>query len=295
MTNKKGFVGNTDKIKKIELYTRRLLNSMRTGIGKSKQRGVGFDFEQLREYQPGDDVRHIAWRASSRSSKLMTKEFIQEQSYNVVLVVDTSSSMFVSDGTQTKFDRIAWAASVIALAAGYGNDAVELVLFDERVVKHIPLRTGLSHARQVVQTLLDVNEPKGKAKTNIADIARWLLQRCKRNSLVFFMSDFIDSLNNYQSLRSIARLFDIIALRYNHILERKVVVSGLLTMRDAETGAQGDFLLSGKDGVINQLLHQRYDKQTHWFKKTGIDYLAIDQERDVIHALVKLFKHRTRW
>lgn len=295
MTNKKGFVGNTDKIKKIELYTKRLLNNMRTGIGKSKQRGVGFDFEQLREYQAGDDVRHIAWRASSRSNKLMTKEFIQEQSYNVVLIVDVSSSMFVSDGQKTKFDRIAWVASVIALAAGYANDAVELVLFNDNVIKHIPLRTGLSHARTVVQTLLDYHKPQDTLKTNIASVTQWLLQRCKRDSLVFFMSDFIDSSQNYQSLQSIARLFDLIALRCNHEVEREVSISGLITMRDAETGVDGNFLLTGKGGVVNQLLKQRYDDQTHWFKKTGIDYLAIEQEHDVIHALVKLFKHRARW
>jgi uncharacterized protein (DUF58 family) len=292
--SKKGLVGNTDKIKKIELYTKRLLNNMRMGIGKSKQRSVGFDFEQLREYQPGDDVRHIAWRASCRSNKLMTKEFIQEQSFNVVLVADVSSSMFLLDGTQTKFDRIAWVASVIALAAGYGNDAVELVLFDEYVVKHIPLRTGLSHARHIVQVLLDVKRPKNIVKTDIAFVSRWLLQCCKRSSLIFVMSDFINEINNYQELRLIERFFDVIALRCNNIVEREVNVRGLLTMRDAETGVYGDFLFSGNHGMINKLLQQRYNDQTHWFKKTGIDCLAIDQERDVIHALVKLFKHRTR-
>src|SRR5690606_15018404 len=155
------------KIKQLEIFTRRLLNGSLVGDSRSAIKGTGFEFDQIREYSCGDDIRFIDWKSSARTNKLLVKQYIEERSRTVILAVDVSHSSIFGSGTLGKRDRIAEISCVLALVAQHGKDHVGLLLFSDDVCHYISPGSSLAHIHTIIETILTFDPIK-----SVTDISK---------------------------------------------------------------------------------------------------------------------------
>lgn len=313
------------KIKHIEMYTRRILNNTLAGDSRSAVRGSGFEFDQIREYQLGDDVRYIDWKSSVRMNTLLTKQYIEERSRTVILAVDCSGSTFFSSHEDLRFDTIARIASVLALVAEHGKDHVGLLMFSDTVELFIPPRRGRMHTRMIMERLfyfaqyhtlkpMDVSEKNSSQKSAVYDTQHaWLAQqrngmqtrtdlnvafeylarRNVRKSLVFMISDFIAERPFTQYMGVVAKKHDLIAIRCLDEREKEFPSVGFLPIQDSETGELSLLDTRGKHGVhLNAILAERVAEQNYLFKQHGIDVLDMRIDQSFMNELVCFFRRR---
>ena len=293
MTEKKNTI-KTDiaaKIKQLEIFTRRLLNGALVGDSRSAIKGSGFEFDQIRDYSFGDDIRFIDWKASARTNKLLVKQYIEERSRTIFLVVDVSQSSIFGSGTSNKYNRIVELASVLALVAQHGKDHVGLLLFSDTIEEYIPAGSSLQHVRRILDTMLSFT-PK-QSKTNVSHALQHLLAVKKSDAIVFLISDFIDeNLDTY--LAQAARKYDLIAVRCLDTNEKTMPSVGFITVEDLETGEFVELDLRGSHhNDVKKFLTARMDQQSKLFKRRGVDLVDIAPERhDYLAEMVKFFRRR---
>ena len=281
------------KIKEIEMYTQRLLSGCLAGDARSAQKGIGFEFDQLREYQPGDDVRFIDWRGSARSNSLLVKQYIEERSRTVLIVVDVSGSSFFSSDELLRNELFAQIGSMLSLVAHYGKDRAGLILFSDEIECYIPPAQGMLHVRNIMQTLF-THKPSGR-QTNISAALQRILKVRRKDSIVFLLSDFI-STDFEQQLRSVALLNELIAVRYLDINEKRLPAVGFITIEDIETGSA--YLVDMRSAgvtVLNQFLTERLENQNKLFRKYGINVLDVAGNKQFMSDIVKFFRRRMRY
>lgn len=292
ITKKNSIASNTAaKIKQLEILTRRLLNGALVGDSRSAIKGSGFEFDQIREYSFGDDIRFIDWKASARNNKLLVKQYIEERSRTVFLAVDVSASSMFGSGIINKYNRIVELASVLALVAQHGKDHVGLLLFSDIVEEYIPAGSSLQHVHRILDRILSFT-PK-QSKTNITQALQHLLAIKKSDAIVFLISDFIDE-NMDTYLAQAARKYDLIAVRCLDANEKTMPSVGFITVQDVETGDLVDLDLRGAYHTdIKRFLAGRIEQQSKLFKRRGVDLVDIAPERDdYIAEMVKLFRRR---
>jgi uncharacterized protein (DUF58 family) len=281
------------KIKQLEIYTRRLLNSSLVGDTRSAIKGSGFEFDQIRDYQAGDDVRFIDWKASARTNKMLIKQYVEERSRTVILVVDVSGSQFFGSGSDLKRDTLAQIAGVLALVAAYGKDLVGLLLFSDHVEKYIPPKQGIVHTRIIMEALFS-HESKSK-KTDLSAPLQHLVQIAKKNSIVFFLSDFLNSFDS-PYLPAASRIYDMIAVRCVDPIETTVPSVGLLPIEDIETGQMYYIdTRSANAKEINAMLSLMHEKYKTLLKKYGISLLEVSPHRPYIHDVVQFLRYRMQY
>lgn len=277
------------KIKQLEILTRRLLNGALVGDSRSAVKGTGFEFDQIREYNCGDDVRFIDWNASARNNKLLVKQFIEERSRTIYVAVDISlSSIFGSHDVYNKQDRIAQIASILVLVAQYGKDHVGLLLFSDEIEEYIPPASGLQHVHHIMERLFSMQAKR--THTSVAVALKHLLMLKKSNAIVFLISDFIDDyLGSYFSQAS--KRFDLIAVRCLDNNEKSIPSVGFIMMEDLETGDMIE--VDTRNMGIENILAARIEGQNVLFKKHGIDLFDIVPERDdYLVKMVRFFRQR---
>ena len=177
------------KIKQIEIHTRRLLRGSQMGDSRSALKGTGFEFDQIREYQQGDDIRFIDWNASARMDTLLIKQFIEERSRVVMLAVDISGSGYVGSTDTLKHDIMAQVASVISVVTGFGKDRVGLILFSDDVEFYLPPGRGKRHIHTIMEYVFGY-KARSK-KTSITSALKKIAQLKRRDSITFIISDFM--------------------------------------------------------------------------------------------------------
>jgi uncharacterized protein (DUF58 family) len=278
------------KIRHIEIYTKRLLSGSLVGDSRSALKGTGFEFNQIREYQIGDDVRFIDWHATARSNQLLIKEYIEERSRVVLLAVDISGSSFFASSDQLKRDLMAQVASVLALVADYGHDCVGLILFSDEVELFIPPRRGSFHARTIMQELFG-HKPR-KNGTDLASVLKRLAQLKRNDAIVFLISDFIGSYSTV-FLPIIAKKFDTIAIRCLDKNESSFPSVGFVTIRDSETGQE--IMIDSRKKSIAAFLKARIADQDRMFKRCGIDLLEVSNQKPFVGDLIRFFRRRMRY
>jgi uncharacterized protein (DUF58 family) len=277
-------------IKQIEIHTKRLVNNMMMGNARSALKGSGFEFDQIREYYVGDDVRSIDWNSSARMDKILVKQYLQERSRTVMLLVDVSASSFYGSRDRIKYDTCAQIAAALALVADYAKDSVGLVLFTDQVEQYIPPRKGRMHRNYLINLLFTCT-PKGKG-TDIGAALASVARLKKKNMAIFLLSDCID--NNFEKpLKHIATRNDVIVVQSVDAHEYALPAVGLVAMQDIETGTLGLFDLR-KRAVQkkNELLRLRQQEQDTLFKRCGIATLKIVVGKGYISTLVQFFKRR---
>ena len=293
MTEKKSVI-KTDvaaKIKQLEILTRRLLNGALVGDSRSAIKGSGFEFDQIRDYSFGDDIRFIDWKASARNNKLLVKQYIEERSRTIFLAVDVSQSSIFGSGTINKFNRIVELASVLALVAQHGKDHVGLLLFSDKIEEYIPAGSSLQHVHRILDRMLSFT-PK-QSQTNITHALQHLLTIKKSDAIVFLISDFIDeSLDTY--LAQAARKYDLIAVRCLDTNEKAIPAVGFITIEDLETRELVELDLRGiHNNDVKRFLVARIEQQNKLFKKRGVDLVDIAPERhDYVAEMVTFFRRR---
>lgn len=293
MTEKKNVVSSdiAAKIKQLEIFTRRLLNGALVGDSRSAIKGSGFEFDQIRDYSFGDDIRFIDWKASARTNKLLIKQYIEERSRTIFLAVDVSQSSIFGSGNNNKYNRIVELAAILALVAQHGKDHVGLLLFSDQVEEFIPAGSSLSHIHRILERMFSC-KPK-PSKTDISKALQHLLSVKKSDAIVFLISDFIDdALDTY--LAQAARKYDLIAVRCLDINEKAIPPVGFITVEDLETGEMVELDLRGAgNGDVSNFLAARIERQNRLFKQRGIDLVDVAPERhDYLAEMVKFFRRR---
>lgn len=276
-----------NRIQHIRMVTRQLMQGAQSGQAVTTRRGYGIEFHQVRDYVVGDDVRFIDWKGSARFNRLLVKECLEERNRRIIIALDVSSSVLYGS-YQKKNDFMRDVAALLAFAGQYSQDSVGLVLFDDQVRQVIPPHNTINHVHHLI-TALYRYEPQGRAVTDIGAAITYCAQRWHKDSIVFLVSDFIDT-RSTENVRVHSGGIDLVALRcYDHA-ERFLPADGGLLLEDIETGqrVQVDSL-----NWVNALLHERWAKQSSVLRCAGIDVVDIDAQEDYSMQLIALFKQRS--
>jgi uncharacterized protein (DUF58 family) len=279
------------KVKKIEIKTRGLSNQIFSGEYHSAFKGRGMTFSEVREYQPGDDIRSIDWNVTARFNSPFVKVFEEEREMTVMLLVDVSASGEFGTQKQLKQDVITELCAVLAFSSIQNNDKIGIIFFTDKIEKFIPPKKGKSHVLRIIRDLIEF-KPEHK-KTNIQLALKYLTSVIKKRSIAFVISDFMD--NNFtEALRIANKKHDLVALRIYDKREQELPDVGLIKLMDAETGIQKWVDTSDKDVRIhyaaNAKRREAYLKET--FNKSGVDTADINTAHSYIVPLTNLFKRR---
>ena len=221
------------KIRKIEIRTRRIVDELTGGAYHSVFKGRGMEFNEVREYEPGDDVRSIDWNVTARMGHPYIKKFVEERELTVFILVDISASGDFGSIYQRKNELAAELAALLAFNAIRNNDQVGLLLFSGRDELHLPVRKGRGHVLRLIREL--VAHERLSKKTDIGNALETLMRVTHRRAVVFLISDFIDS-GYYQSLSIANKKHDIVAIRILDRRDLNIPSSGYISIEDAETG-----------------------------------------------------------
>ena len=276
------------KIKRVELRTKRMLKGSLVGDYRSAQKGFGLEFEQLSEYQFGDDIRLIDWKSSARMNKLLLKEYREERNRTIMLLVDGSASQFYSSTNQQKFEQGAEVASVIALAGHYRKDYVGLIIVTDEVEMYIPPKGGRSHVHKIMEKLFTF-KPKQKG-TNLSVGLKHLMNIKKSDTFSFLISDFIDK-GYEKELAIVARRHDLVAIRTTDKLEEEFPRNVFVTCQDLETNQK---LLINADSQLKTFYKNYKNKMNALFKKYGIACFDLVAGTESIDSFITFLQKRIR-
>ena len=279
------------KVKRIEIQTRGLVNNFFGGEYHSVFKGRGMTFSEVREYQPGDDIRLIDWNVTARSGNPFIKVFEEERELTVFLIVDISASGAFGSESQLKKNIGAEIASVLGFSAIKNNDKVGLILFSNEVVKYVPPKKGKSHVLRVIRELL-YTKPNGNG-SSIKDALEFLMKVSKRRCVVFLLSDFLDN-KFWNSIRITNRKHDLIGIKIYDPYEINLPDIGMLKVEDPETGSMF-WIDTSFEPDLKQMNNNNIKSLVDLEKqsaKIGLDIISISTTEDYVDPLMKFFKRR---
>lgn len=281
------------KIRALEIKTRGLVETAFAGDYHSVFKGRGMNFEDVREYQPGDEIRSIDWNVTARLGTAFVKKFTEERELTVMLIVDVSASGNFGSTTQSKRELAAEVACLLAFSAIRNNDKVGLLLFTDRVELFIPPKKGRSHTLRIIREILFF-EPLGRG-TDPALALDYLNKIVTRRAVVFFISDF-QAPDFSRSLAVTGRRHDFIAVQVQDERERSFPNIGIITLEDAETGEQIE--INTADRTTRSRFADVVDRQEtellRMLRRNNIDTIALKTGEDYLPALRSFFKQRER-
>lgn len=266
------------------------MRGMLIGDARSAQKGVGFSFDQIRDYTIGDDVRFIDWAATSRMSSLLVKQYCEERSRTIIIALDVSASTMFGSGELVKRDRAAQIGAVLSLVAGAGNDLVGLLLFTDTVERYIPPRRGTAHIMALMYEMFSYEAVHKKTDYNI--LCNYLLRIQKAGWFICIVSDFIGDIPPSNRLRCLSKKGDVIAIRYLDERERMIHNVGFLPMQDLETGEY--LLVDTRKTMLLQSVHEA-DQQARVLKNGGVDVLDIPDTGCFVGSVITFFSRRMRY
>ncbi len=281
------------KIREVEIRARVLADEGFLGSYRSVFRGSGLEFEEVREYAPGDDVRRIDWNVTARMGVPFLKKFREERELNVILALDVSASSWFGTASTSKRELAADVAALLAMSALRANDRVALLLFADGVQEYLPPRHGHDHLLHVIGELLFAEARR--ARTDIATAARFLANVAKKRSVVFLLSDFLDA--GFEApLRMLGRKHDVVAVALDDPREQELPAVGLVGLEDAETGRVRHVDTSDPRvrSAYAESARRRRAERTRTFARMGIDTVELSTDRSYVAPLVALFRARER-
>ena len=278
-------------VRRIQIHTTRLVEDLFAGEYHSVFKGRGIEFHQVREYQPGDEVRMIDWNVTARTGRVFIKEFVEERELTVMLVVDMSSSGHFGTAEKLKSELAAELCALLAFSAIRNNDKVGLILFTDRVEKFIPPKKGKRHVLRVIRELLSF-EPKRKG-TDIAEALKFLSSVAKRRTVTFLVSDFLSTAYE-RSLQIANRRHDVIALTLVDPRERHLPLLGFLELEDAESG-EALLVDTRRPAVVRQFERtatKAIEVRERFFRSINLDCIRIETDKPYLDPLIKFFRMR---
>ena len=279
------------KVRKIEIKTRGLSNQLFSGEYHSAFKGRGMAFSEVREYQPGDEIRTIDWNVTARFNHPYVKVFNEERELTVMLLMDVSGSGNFGTIKQQKLELATELCAVLAFSAIQNQDKVGVLFFSDRVEKFIPPKKGRSHILMIIRELIDF-KPANK-QTDLAVALRYFTGIIKKKCTAFIISDFMSP--QFEAELKIAnKKHDVIALRLYDKHEEDFPDLGLIPMRDAET-SEVKWINTGSRLVRNDYKRAAENRNrllSETFSKSGVDYTSIGTHETYVKPLMTLFKKR---
>ena len=284
------------KVRQIEIRTNREVTDVLGGQYHSVFKGHGMEFEEVREYLPGDEVRSIDWNVTARLGHPFVKKFKEERELTVMLVVDVSASGQFGSVRQTKNELAAELAAVLAFSAIRNNDKVGLIMFTDQIEKYVPPKKGRGHVLRVIREILAF-QPKGRG-TNLELALDYLNHVQRRRAVTFVLSDFQvnDDELVRKKLRVASKRHDVIALSLRDPREEELPAVGLVELRDAETGERAlvdTFDRNVREG-FSAKARARLETLRRLLRSASVDQVEIRCEADYMLPLIRFFKMRER-
>jgi uncharacterized protein (DUF58 family) len=281
------------EVRRIEITTRHLVRDIVAGEYSSAFRGRGVEFAEVREYQPGDDVRTIDWNVTARLGSAYVKRYLEERELTVVFLVDFSASGGFGSILRTKGELAAEVAAVLALAAARNNDRVGAVFFTDRMERYVAPAKGRRHVLRLVSELLAF-APAGRG-TDLGAVLTELEPTLRRRAVLFILSDFMAS--GYEPvLGRLARRHDVVALQMVDPRERELPAAGLVTLWDPETGAWRR--IDTSDAAVRAWFSSRADefdrRLERGLRERNADLLRLETGRAYAEPLLNFFRRRER-
>jgi uncharacterized protein (DUF58 family) len=283
------------KIRKIEIVTSRKVNEQLAGQYHSVFKGRGMSFEDVRPYQPGDEIRFIDWNVSARSDDVYIKRFVEERELTVMLMVDLSASLRFGSVAQYKREVAAELGALLAFSAIKNNDRVGLILFTDRVEKFVVPKKGRKHVMRLITEILTF-EPEGRG-TDLGEALGYLARVIRRRSVVFALSDFQADTESFdRPLRIAARRHDFIPVVIRDAMEETLPPMGLVLMEDLESGAP--MWVDTSSAWVRRNYTERASKAhqrlLQHFRKLRLDAVDVETGGGYVRAIVQFFKLRAR-
>jgi uncharacterized protein (DUF58 family) len=280
------------KIRKIEIYTSRLVNNQLAGQYHSVFKGLGIAFSEVRQYFPGDDIRAIDWNVSARMNEPYVKVFTEERDRTVNLLIDMSASGVFGSRSQAKREVAAEVAALIAFSAIKNNDRVGLVMFTDKVELYVPPKKGKKHVLRVIREILTF-EPESR-RTDLACGLEYLNKVNRRKSVAFVISDFLAS-GWEQPLRISHRRHDVIPVVITDPMEERIPKLGIMVFEDVESGDVIEFDSSGREArYYEQYAAHLRGLREQALRRLKIDFVDVRTDHPYVDSLVKFFHVRAR-
>lgn len=279
------------KVRAIEIKTKGLSTNIFAGEYESAFKGRGMAFSEVREYQPGDDVRTIDWKVTARFNHPYVKIFEEERELTLMLLIDVSASESYGSNFGLKKELVTEIAAVLAFSAIQNNDKIGVILFSDRIEKFIPPKKGRSHVLMIIRELLNF-EPQHSG-TNISSVLDYFSNVIKKRCTAFVISDFMDK-GFEDKIKAARNKHDLIGLRIIDPLELELPDVGIVRVKDAETGQERYIDTSSQKFRTEYAKIRKTESDTlkNLFKKSGIDFAEIRTDMSYINPLIMLLKNR---
>lgn len=279
------------QVKLIELRTRGLVNSVFTGEYRSVFKGQGMEFSEVREYQPGDEVRSIDWNVTARMRRPFVKRYIEERELTVMLVVDLSGSERFGTVNRFKSELASELAAVLAMSAVRNNDRVGVLLFTDRIEHVIPPRKGRRHVLRIIRDILAF-EPVGKG-TDMVRAIDYVARMLNEHAIVFIVSDFLGE-DISHPLKLLAQRHDVVAVTVDDPSERNLPDIGIARLLDPETGETVEVDTSNRTvrEIYSQRVSAEREERKHLLRRLAIDEVSVHTEGGAVEPLLRFFRQR---
>lgn len=280
------------KVRKIEIRTRKLVEDLTGGAYHSVFKGRGIEFSEVREYTTEDDVRDIDWNVTARMGAPYIKKYAEERELTVILAIDASASLFFGSGDETKREKVAETAALLAFSAIRNHDKVGLLVFTDRTELWLPPRSGRAHVLRLIRELLAF-QPESR-KTRIGNAMDSLIRNLKKRAVVFLFSDFIDNSPYERSMKILNRKHDLVAVR---VLDREELALPPMPMLELEDAESGETLFFDASSAAER---SRYARNTNaelaaeeeTFNRAKVDLVDVRCGEDILKPLMAFFRRR---
>lgn len=289
------------QVRQLEVRTNRLVDDSLAGQYHSVFKGKGMDFDEVRAYAPGDEIRTIDWKVTARTGEPFVKRFREERELTMMLVIDISGSGEYGSGERSKRELAAEVGAVLAHSALRNNDKVGLILFSDHIELFIPAGKGRRHIQRIVREIL-FYEPNGR-QTDFAETMDFLNRTLKKRAVVFLISDFCltgSFETAAEGLRSklvvSGQRHDLIAMSVTDPCDTELPEVGLLTVEDAETGELVELNTGSEElrQAFHDLAEERQERLRHLLRQSRIDLLELSTANDYLPELIRFFGKRAR-
>jgi uncharacterized protein (DUF58 family) len=281
------------KIRTIRIYTNKAVNDILAGEYESVFKGRGMEFDEVRAYQPGDDIRTIDWNVTARTGHPYVKQYVEERELTVFFLVDLSASGAFGSKHRLKNEVAAELCALLAFSAIKNNDKVGLIAFTDTVEMFIPPKKGSTHVLRLIREILSFSPERGG--TNIAASLHFFGRISHKRSVAFLVSDFIDQ-DFFSPMHIIARRHDLIAVSITDPREQELPNAGLIELEDAETGKR--LMIDSSSPEVRRAFAasaaRRLNDLAGQFAAMGVDHIPLQTTHDYVLDLVRFFRMRER-
>ncbi len=280
-------------IRRIEIRSKRVVNDLFSGEYHSAFKGQGMEFEEVRQYQPGDDIRLIDWNVTARSGEPYIKKFREERELTVMLLIDASASGRFGTVERTKGEFAAELAAVLAFSAIKNNDKVGLIIFTDQIELFVPPQKGRGHVLRIIRDILFFS-PSGR-KTDLAGALEFFNRVQKRKAVAFLVSDFLDD-DFWQPLEVAGRKHDLVCMRIADPREQALDRLGLVELIDAETGDV--VMVDTSSRAFTRTFASRAAEDDAWLqrqlRRRNLDFVSLRTDQPFVKPLIEFFQRRER-